>query len=214
MVLNDLKNQLDLITRDVVRAKKRTGDGHTHTIDTDGRVTKYTITGVPQIEELEDAVVHALVDLWSLKDYLLEALSQHGMSSKQAEDALYAYVASRRALQLTADLANTAKHRRLRDGGWTRLHPRLGRGTFMMTLERTLDGRLIRSGMRQLTVRPSEIQIDAQNQNDPSCVAFRVPVLGLNGDEIGEACSIVAEAYQAWSEFLRVHHLVWPAARR
>jgi hypothetical protein len=174
MQLSDLQEHLKLIERDIVRTKKRTGDGHSHTVERDGQVNRFIITGVPHLDDLVDSVKHTIVDLWSLKDYLLKMLMARGYNEKKAKGLVYKHVRGSRSLKFCADLANGTKHADLNDGGWTKLHPKFSKGVYQLRIERDPHTGLgIGSGVKRLTCRRGDGPLPAMRSAD---VTLRVLV--------------------------------------
>lgn len=115
MKLNEVQAQLERIARDMKRSEQRVGGGMSWTVDLpDGRTARYVVNGVPPLHDLDDHVRNALVNLWSMKDYLIVELeSSKGMPKKQAANVVEVAANSSPALCLCADLANGIKHRQL-----------------------------------------------------------------------------------------------------
>ena len=86
----------------------------------DGSETLLEVVGLKEPEVLEDEILTLFVWLWSMKDYLkslCEARGIHGNQIEQIAD-------SERALSISADIANRAKHgvlTRSRSGHFARL---------------------------------------------------------------------------------------------
>lgn len=49
------------------------------------------------------------------------------------------------------------------------------------------------------------------NQDDRDWVDYRLKVLDKQNQEIGEACEVMAEAYDAWVGFMRAQQVGWGA---
>ncbi|MEQ9542809.1 MAG: hypothetical protein RIU46_38985 [Deltaproteobacteria bacterium] len=196
MQLQELERHLERVDRSLARAQKRTGDGYSYSADLgDGSRIRYKLNGVPPIEEVEDHVRHALIDLWSLRDYVLHTLRAQGADTQP----VWNRVKNRRYLTLGADLANLAKH-----GVLTRWHwmcpVQFGTSKYCAEMRRDYNtGRLIGSGIQQLTRRVGEVEINFMNQSDPEWFSYELPVLDSDGDQVDEACNVLANFYAEWN---------------
>ena len=122
MELPELERHLSRIDRSVNRAAARTGNGYEYATElSDGTAVRYILNGVPPILEVEDYVRHALIDLWSLRDYVIHTLRDRGRD----DQPVWARVRERPDLALSADLANLAKHGELKRCHWIS-RPRFG----------------------------------------------------------------------------------------
>jgi hypothetical protein len=79
-------------------------------LSNDGSAHTLTVSGVKSPSQLEDELLTWFIWVWALKDYLKEAFRARGFDPEQVEQA----VNDAPMLQYVADIANRAKHDRLR----------------------------------------------------------------------------------------------------
>jgi hypothetical protein len=77
----------------------------------DGNKHHYSAFGVKSPEQLNDELLNLFVWVWSFKDYLKNAFLNSGLDAQIVEET----VNKRACLQYVADVANAAKHGKLRE---------------------------------------------------------------------------------------------------
>lgn len=210
MQLRELTAHLERIDRSLRRASRRKGDRHEHPAEVAGYGSqRFVINGVPPMEDVEDHVRHALIDLWSLRDYVLHVLKTQGKDT----GAVWARIKTRRYLALSADLANLAKHGLLTKKPHGLCVPTFGNSKYTMTLRRDPQtGRLIGSGIKQLVTRIGEVEVDVMNHDDPRWFSYELPILDPDGDQFDEACNVLVRGFEEWSQLLTDLGIPWPDA--
>lgn len=204
----ELKEHLNRINRSVMRARKRKGEGYSYSVNfEDGEPTRYIINGVLPIYEVEDQVRHALIDLWSLKDYACHALRSDGRDISP----VWNQIKTCSYIPLGADLANVAKHGKLTKPPHGFFEPKFGTCKYSFTIKRDPKTRkLIRSGMERIIYRQNEIEIDTISHDDPKSVSFELPIYDQSNNKVEEACNVLANAYREWQQLLLELGIEWP----
>jgi hypothetical protein len=209
MKLLELQAHLYRINRSINRAMIREGRGETKRVHLDdGSIGIYQINGVPKLAEIEDHVRHALIDLWSLKDYVKKTLRSRGDNDK----LLWTTIKTDKIFALAADLANLAKHGELDRHVHGSFVPDFGKSSYNLIIERDpMSGKLVRAGINRITFTPGKIEIDVINQNNPECVSYHFPVNDHTGQQVDDACDVMLHAFNIWHQLLIDLKLPWPS---
>ncbi len=200
MNLGELNKHLQRIDRGVKRAGKHEGKGYSYSVSRKNEESiRYIFNGVPHIDEVEDQVRHALIDLWSLRDYVKHTLKSQGKDSS----SIWGRIKSCSYIPISADLANVAKHGKLVKPPHGSFEPKFGGSVYSLHIKRDpISHRLIGSGIERIIFRQNEVEIDTMNQNDPNYVSFKLPVLDQNDYHMEEACNVLVHAYEEWKQLL------------
>jgi hypothetical protein len=152
----------------------------------DGTTVKWHFENVASPQDVSHRVEEAAIWMWSLKDHLKHRIAATGGTAADVE----VYVNSCRYLPVCADIANGAKHGRLRNS-------RSGRFA-------ALDGAVMRShgGMIGRIGRAAGAHVRVKFDK-PSTVSYRVPVRATGGRYIGDALVILRRAWDEWLRFIR-----------
>lgn len=176
--LDDLRGRISRLSR---KLNQKGGEGFSraHAFP-DGSTHRYRVTGVKQTEEVEDELIATFVWIWSVKDYLKELARQRGKNPEGVENIVNAYP----ALQIVADIANGAKHGKLKDSRSGRF-PRLSRTTLVVP----------REALSSLTFAAQEVTIAVGNADK---TRFETAVKADDGEKLGEAAAILSAALHVW----------------
>lgn len=151
-------------------------------LDEDGEVHLHRVAGTKSINEFEDELLNAIVWAWNIKDYLKEAAKACGRDPRAIEKL----VDRSESLLVLSDLANGAKHGKLRES----------RSGHFATL-----GEIVMSIPQQAVSRISftDRRVDT-DVADSSLVEFSAPVFAQDGSNLGEAGKILAAALTVWEQ--------------
>ncbi len=138
-----------------------------------------------RVEDVKHDLETLYMWLWSMKDYLVNAL-QERMGTASAKRMVESFVDRTPDLQITSDVANTAKH---------------------VTLRRSRTGRYARIGHYRTVspvVWPEEGDSSARRRVRDVSRAY-IAVEDQNGNDMGDAVEIACRAGKAWEEFAAQH---------
>jgi len=152
-----------------------------------GQVTM-SFNGFEEVAKIKDDLENLYIWLWNVKDHMIERLASQIGAHPVAKKMVDAFVNETRDLKIVADVANTAKHGKLK---------------------RTRSGRFARIG-HFVTATPiplgrEDIKIEKRHVRDDSR-AF-ISVEDQDGKEIGDAAEIASRALSAWESFVSRHNL-------
>lgn len=140
------------------------------------------------VEEIKDDLENLYIWLWNAKDYLIKQLASQGRMPKQASREVEQYVNRCSALQLVADVANTAKHAELRSSR-TKRFARIGG---YVTSAPILLG--------------TESRRTAERRVKEASKAW-IAIEDSDGNRLGDAAEIALQAIQDWQKFAEQHGL-------
>lgn len=190
MRYDDVEELLRRLKRLATRLEERGGDrfawGYTFQ---NGETHKYVVKGVREPELIADDLSSAFVWLWSLKDYLKEYERARGRDPKWVEALINEDV----ALPICGDIANSAKHARLKISRSKR-YARLGKPSYHIPGE----------ALGTLTFKTLEVGV---NVAQPELVEVRVPVLDDTGQVLGDATEYLQAGLAAFERAMIDHRI-------
>ncbi len=140
------------------------------------------------IEEIKDDLENLYIWLWNAKDYLVKNLTDQGRTSKRASNKVEQYVNQCPALQLVADVANTAKHAELRSSR-TKRFARIGGYVTSMPILLGMESR-----------RTAERRVKEESK-------AWIAIEDGDGNQLGDAAEIALQAIEDWQKFAEQHGL-------
>ncbi len=147
-----------------------------------------SIDNFDEIEKIKDELEALFVWLWAYKDYLVLALKDK-YTNTIATNLVEEHVNRTPELQLTADIANTAKHGKLR---------------------KSRDGRYARLGNYATSIplwSPGENETSIRNRIQDKAEA-KIVIENERGETIGNAIDTANIASQKWIEFASQHGIL------
>ncbi len=186
MMQTDLDNLRERIKRFNTQLGLNSGVGFSQTIRTDGTELTTTINGVKTLVQFTDEVETLAIWVWSFKDYLKEYALANGKVSKIVED----HVNSRWFLQIVSDLANRAKHGKLRESR---------SGKFACFAEAKIS--IPHESIGLINLMANEIIFNVIQSDN---VEFSIPVNDKNAFEIGDGVEILNTAMEDWDDIYKV----------
>jgi len=176
--IEDLRKR---IARYEAKLKILHGEGYQQTYRvSDGTTQTTRVNGVKPLDDFRDEIETLAIWIWSLKDYLKEIVQGNGKDPRYVE----IYVDSCWNLKVCSDLANGAKHNRLRTSR-SKLFAKL------MDVGMEIPGK----SLEKITVLANELVFDIK---DASQAEYEAPVEDKDGCLIGDAVEILSCAMQDW----------------
>jgi hypothetical protein len=179
----DLDKLLDRVRRVNASLNLQTGSGWNQVNQTsDGSTLHTVVNNVKALEVFEDEVTHLSLCVWSLKDYLKEAMREHDKDPQEIENL----IDGDWYLKVSSDLANNIKHgilKRSRSGLFAKMDP--------VSIE------MPSKSLGQITFFEAKIVFDVQR---PQEAEYFAPVIDCHGNHIGDAVDILANAMTAWDD--------------
>lgn len=140
------------------------------------------------VEEVKDDLENLYIWLWNAKGYLIKHLTDQGRTRKQASRTVEQYVNQCSALLLVADVANTAKHAKLRSSR-TQTFARIGG---YITSAPILFGTESRRMAKRRVKEASKAWVALEDSD---------------GNELGDAAEVALQAIQDWQKLAQQHGL-------
>jgi hypothetical protein len=187
-----VQRMFDRVSRAQAALKERPTGAFTYSaVTSTGDEVTYTLWGVRSHAAYEDLVANLCNWTWSLKDHLKNHFEMQKLQAQEIEDV----VDGCDELRILSDLRNHENHGKLEMRGKPKsrsdLFARLGPVHFEAS----------RESLQLLILEPGgDFTLFFR---DPELVEYHAPVLGQNGEDLGDAVAICSASLDAWQQLVR-----------
>lgn len=188
----EVQRMFDRVARAQAALKERPTGVYTYSaVSSAGDEVTYTLRGIRSHAAYEDLIANLCNWTWSLKDHLKNEFEGRKLEAEEVERVVDAC----RELCMLSDLRNRENHGKLEKRG----KPKSRSGLFA------------RLGPVRIEAPQESLQALIQEPGnkftfffkDPSLIDYHAPVLGQNGEDLGDAVSICSVSLDAWQKLVQ-----------
>lgn len=195
MLTMDIEELILRIRRIANLLNEKYGDGiQLEVITPESNKFFYEIKGVKSLAVYKDEILSLAIWVWSFKDYIKEILRNTGRDYRDVENL----VNNDNNLQVCADIANRAKHLKLK----------ISRsGLFPKWTEPNASVKFKRSdpSIDSISFTKNKVTLDVRKNE---YVDYSLPIYDSNNNHIGNAEDIIKDAFNSFINFLSTNNII------